>query len=147
MIDLLVEHGNRMALAAVGRRDRILWRRAGPGRRRASPPSPSASAEYNIGITAQWTDPAETATHIAWARAMYDAFEPHSSGSHLLNFLSEAGDDVIRAAFGDNYARLAEVKRKYDPTQFLQPQPEHQGGELTAIDRGVAGPRICRWLT
>ena len=50
---------------------------------------------------------------------MYDALEPHSSGMHLLNFQSEAGDDVIRASFGDNYARLAEVKRKYDPTNFF----------------------------
>ena len=45
--------------------------------------------------------------------------EPFSSGSHLLNFQSEAGDEVIRAAFGDNYDRLAEVKRKYDPTNFF----------------------------
>ena len=49
----------------------------------------------------------------------YDAIEPHSSGSHLLNFQSEPTDDVIRAAFGDNYARLAELKRKYDPTNFF----------------------------
>jgi hypothetical protein len=38
---------------------------------------------------------------------------------HLLNFQSDAGDDVIRASFGDNYARLAELKRKYDPTNFF----------------------------
>ncbi len=37
-------------------------------------------AEYNIGITAQWSDPPESPTHIAWARAMYDTLEPHSSG-------------------------------------------------------------------
>ena len=69
-------------------------------------------AEYNIGMTAQWADPAESARHIAWARDMYEAIEPHSSGSHLLNFQSDPATTVIRAAFGDNYARLAEVKRK-----------------------------------
>ena len=26
---------------------------------------------------------------------------------------------MIRAAFGENYARLAELKRKYDPTNFF----------------------------
>jgi hypothetical protein len=26
---------------------------------------------------------------------------------------------VIRAAFGDNYARLTEIKRTYDPTNFF----------------------------
>ena len=52
-------------------------------------------------------------------RAAYDTVAPYSSGSHLLTFQSEADDAVIRAAFGDNYARLAEVKRKYDPTNFF----------------------------
>ncbi|RVA70970.1 FAD-linked oxidase, partial [Mesorhizobium sp. M7A.F.Ca.US.006.04.2.1] len=75
--------------------------------------------EYNIGMTAQWVDPAESERHIAWVRAMYDAFEPHSSGMHLLNFQSEPADQVIRASFGENYRRLAEVKSKYDPTNFF----------------------------
>ena len=70
-------------------------------------------------MTAQWTDPAESERHIAWVQAMYDAFEPHSSGMHLLNFQSEPADQVIRASFGDNYSRLAEVKRKYDPMNFF----------------------------
>ena len=70
-------------------------------------------------MMAQWLDPAESAKHIAWTREMFDAVEPYSDGSHLLNFQSEAGADVIKAAFGDNYARLAEMKRKYDPTNFF----------------------------
>ena len=41
-------------------------------------------------MTAQWTDPAESAKHIAWTRAFYDAIEPHAHGSHFLNFNSEA---------------------------------------------------------
>jgi FAD/FMN-containing dehydrogenase len=37
-----------------------------------------------------------------------------------LNFLDEEGDDTIRAAFGENYRRLVEVKNKYDPTNFFR---------------------------
>ena len=66
------------------------------------------------------TDPAETAMHVDWARDLYDAVEPHSSGLHLLNFQSEASDDVVRAAFGKNYARLSEVKRAYDPRNVFR---------------------------
>ena len=78
------------------------------------------SSDYNIAMTAQWTDPAESAAHIAWSRAFYDAIEPHAHGSHLLNFNSEATDAVVRASFGDHYDRLAEVKRRYDPENFFR---------------------------
>jgi hypothetical protein len=44
---------------------------------------------------------------------------PHSSGHYLLNFLSEEPADTIRAAFGANHARLVELKKKYDPTNFF----------------------------
>jgi FAD/FMN-containing dehydrogenase len=118
LIDVLVDHGGRMRspLSAL-----IVEYYAGaPGRVGAGDSAfAQRGAEYNIGFTAQWTDPAESAGHVAWARAVYDAVEPHSSGSHFLNFQSEAGDEITRSAFGANYARLAEVKRKYDPTNFF----------------------------
>jgi len=69
---------------------------------------------------AQWTDPAESARHMAWARTMAEAMKPHSSGAYLLNFLSEEDPDTIKAAFGSNYSRLAAVKKKYDPTNFFR---------------------------
>lgn len=68
---------------------------------------------------AQWTDPAEVDKHTAWARAFSDALKPHSSGAYLLNFVGEESPDTIRAAFGSNYARLADLKAKYDPTNFF----------------------------
>jgi FAD/FMN-containing dehydrogenase len=118
VIDLLVEHGARMEspLSAC----LVEFYGGAPGR---VSPADSAfaqrGAEYNIGMTAQWTDPAESERHIGWVRAMYDAFEPHSSGMHLLNFQSEPEDEMIRASFGGNYRRLAKVKRQYDPTNFF----------------------------
>jgi hypothetical protein len=50
---------------------------------------------------------------------MSDALSGFSSGGYLLNFLSEESPDTIRAAFGDDYPRLAEVKKKYNPTNFF----------------------------
>ena len=38
-----------------------------------------------------------------------------------LNFIGNEGQDRIRAAFGDaNYARLARVKRDFDPQNVFQ---------------------------
>jgi hypothetical protein len=45
--------------------------------------------------------------------------EAYSSGRYLLNFVGEESSDTIEAAFGSNYARLAKLKGKYDPTNFF----------------------------
>ena len=118
-IDLAVEHANRASspLTAI-----VLEFYGGAAGRVGATDTAFAQRQgrYNIGIMAQWTDPAEAGQHIAWARECADAFKPHSSGGYLLNFLAEEGQDTIKAAFGVNYQRLAELKREYDPTNFFR---------------------------
>ena len=48
--------------------------------------------------------------------------EPFSDGSRYLNFagLQEEGQAMIRTAFGPQYARLAALKAKYDPTNLFR---------------------------
>jgi FAD/FMN-containing dehydrogenase len=36
-------------------------------------------------------------------------------GGAYVNMMMEEGDERIRATYGGNYDRLAQVKRKYDP--------------------------------
>ncbi len=116
-IDLIIAHANKMRspLSAVvieyygGAAGRIGLSNAAFAQRQA---------EYDIGIMAQWTDVREKDVHIAWAHDLSDALSPYSSGAYLLNFLSDENPD-IRAAFGASYPRLAEVKKKYDPTNFF----------------------------
>jgi FAD/FMN-containing dehydrogenase len=117
-IDLIVAHADRALspLTAV-----VVEYYAGAANRigEAATAFAQRRAEYDVGIMAQWTDPAEAATHTAWARAFSDALKPHSSNAYLLNFVGEEPPDTIRAAFGSNYARLAELKAKYDPANFF----------------------------
>ncbi|GEP54620.1 FAD-binding oxidoreductase [Reyranella soli] len=117
-IDVIVDHANKMQspLSAV-----VIEYYAGAAGRTGAGESAFAArkAEYDVGFMAQWTDPAENEKHMAWARTMAEAMKPHSSGAYLLNFLSEEDADTIKAAFGANYPRLAQVKKKYDPTNFF----------------------------
>jgi FAD/FMN-containing dehydrogenase len=118
VIDLIVTQANRMKspLSAVV----IEYYGGAAGRIGVSQTAfAQRQAEYDIGYMAQWTDPAEKEVHVAWARDMADALRPYASGGHLLNFLGEESPDMIQAAFGPNYARLAQVKKKYDPTNFF----------------------------
>jgi hypothetical protein len=117
-IDLLVEHANRAtsALTAV-----VVEYYGGAASRVGVSETAFAhrEAQYDVGILTQWTDSGESQRHIEWTRGLADALRPYSSGAYLLNFLHEESDDTIRAAFGENYRRLVEVKNKYDPTNFF----------------------------
>ena len=43
----------------------------------------------------------------------------YSSGGYLVNFISDENPASIPAAFGSNYARLVELKIKYDLTNLF----------------------------
>jgi FAD/FMN-containing dehydrogenase len=47
--------------------------------------------------------------------------QPYSTDSVYVNYLSEEGEERVRAAYGDeHYARLVELKRKYDPANVFR---------------------------
>jgi hypothetical protein len=55
-----------------------------------------------------------------WVRGLWAALEPHQTGVYV-NFLMEEGEERIRDAYGpEKYARLRELKRKYDPDNFFR---------------------------
>jgi FAD/FMN-containing dehydrogenase len=100
-----------------------LWALGGAlGRVDASATAAGArDAPYLLEILANWEDPADADANIAWARDFFDAMKPFSTGKTNLNFPG-LGDEpgFGRAAFGDNWDRLVEVKRKYDPTNLFR---------------------------
>jgi FAD/FMN-containing dehydrogenase len=67
------------------------------------------------GGSARWLDPVEDAQRIADARAYGAAMEPFATGVYV-NTLVDEGDAGVRRAYGPaKLARLAELKRRYDP--------------------------------
>ena len=74
-------------------------------------------AAYLLNSEANWEDAAADDANIGWARALVADIEQYSDGSRYLNFagFQEEGDEMMRKAFGPQYARLAMLKRKYDP--------------------------------
>ncbi len=65
-------------------------------------------------------DPAQKERVSTWAKEYWSALHPHSSGGAYINFMMEEGDDRIRATYGKNYARLAKVKKRRDPSNFFR---------------------------
>jgi FAD/FMN-containing dehydrogenase len=82
-------------------------------------PFPHRNPQWYWDLVAQWTDPAEADTHLAWARAFWQEMEPYMQGAGI-NFLgTDDGDARVRVAYGQNYAQLVEIKKKYDPANFF----------------------------
>jgi FAD/FMN-containing dehydrogenase len=77
---------------------------------------------YNVVIVSEWTDPADTDRCKAWARDTYAALTPFLAPTRYVNYLAddETGGNAAAAAYGPNYARLRELKRKYDPENFFR---------------------------
>ena len=78
-------------------------------------------AQWDFDIIGQWTDPAEAGGHIAWVKALWDRVEPHLLGTVYINHMM--GDDrpeKVRASYGENYARLRELKAVYDPINLFR---------------------------
>ena len=126
------------------------------------------SAPFVVEILANWTDPEQADANIDWAQQLFEAMTPFSTGKTNLNFPG-LGDDpgFVRAALGDNWDRLVDVKRTYDPTNLFrlnqniepprQPEPGHiatprddDGGEydvqhrpstnMPPVPRSAVGP-------
>ncbi len=77
---------------------------------------PHRNPGYNLGIFAEWLDPAATDANIRWTRETYQAMEPHRSQLRYVNYLdSDDAGDAVRSAYGPNYERLLQVKQQYDP--------------------------------
>ena len=77
---------------------------------------PHREEGWNLLIASVWTDPSTTDANVAWTKDTYAALEEHFAGRRWLNYLADDdGNDAVRAAYGPNYDRLLEIKRRYDP--------------------------------
>jgi len=75
---------------------------------------------YSINIIAGWTDPSLADQCIAWARGLSSQLAAFGASDAYVNYLGEEGAAAVRASYGVNYARLAQLKQKYDPENLFR---------------------------
>lgn len=77
---------------------------------------PHRAEGYNLVIAGQWADPAASSANIDWCRETYEAMRPFFAPSRYVNYMpDDETDGAAGEAYGQNLARLREVKRRYDP--------------------------------
>jgi FAD binding domain/Berberine and berberine like len=91
----------------------------------ASRVAPSATAfphraeQYDLCILSQWSEATDTDRNLRWTRALFEAMQPHLEESVYVNNLGDEGAGRVQAAYGENYPRLAAMKRTYDPDNLF----------------------------
>lgn len=73
------------------------------------------NARFVLNVHGRWDEAADDQKVIAWARALFHAAAPYASAGAYINFMTEDEGERVAAAYGDNYARLGQIKRQYDP--------------------------------
>jgi FAD/FMN-containing dehydrogenase len=81
---------------------------------------PNRDAHFVMNAHARWREKAQDLACIAWARRLSEATAPFASGSVYVNFMPEDESDRVEKAYGANFRRLAEIKRRYDPANLFR---------------------------
>jgi FAD/FMN-containing dehydrogenase len=88
------------------------------------PPSATAFAyryaQHNMMIFADWKVGSDSAGPMAWARKFWKELEPATRGFYINEVTGEENAAIFNANYLDNYPRLAEIKRQYDPTNLFR---------------------------
>jgi FAD/FMN-containing dehydrogenase len=93
-------------------------------------------ANWNQVIVGVDPDPANRERIVRWTREYWDAVHPHAEAGAYVNFLmGDEGGDRVKASYGENYPRLVDVKRRYDPENRFR---VNQNIDPGAGARGVA---------
>jgi FAD/FMN-containing dehydrogenase len=74
-------------------------------------------AEVIVGVD---PDPANSDKITKWCKDYWAALHPYSAGGAYVNFMMDEGHGRVQATYRDNYDRLVQIKRKYDPENFFR---------------------------
>ena len=118
-IDLLIDYSSRLPTEEC----EIFVAHVGGAMARVSSDAtayPNRAAHFIMNVHTRWQQASDDDMCVSWAREFFDATAPHASGSVYVNFMPEDEADRVQGAYGDNFARLVEIKGRYDPTNLFR---------------------------
>jgi FAD/FMN-containing dehydrogenase len=82
---------------------------------------PHRDIRFVMNVHARWRDAGQDSACIAWAREFFERMAQHATGGVYVNFMPEDEAQRVRAgAYGPNFRRLADLKRKFDPDNLFR---------------------------
>jgi FAD/FMN-containing dehydrogenase len=77
---------------------------------------------FDCFAIAGWPVPGLRDAAVSWVQRLYETLRPYASGAYI-NVLNEGEGARVMAAYGPQYARLAALKKKYDPGNLFRLNP------------------------
>ena len=78
-------------------------------------------ASWSLVIYGVDPDPANAPALKQWAQDYWKAVHPYNLPGAYANFMmADEGEARVKAAYGENYGRLAALKKKYDPSNLFR---------------------------
>lgn len=78
-------------------------------------------ATWSMVIAAIDSNPQQAGALTRWGRAYWEAVHAFNPGGAYVNFMmDDEGDARVKESYGDNYPRLAAIKKKYDPANLFR---------------------------
>ena len=81
---------------------------------------PHRQAGNLLWMVSAWRPDQDPEPHMKWAQEISDAMKPFAAGGVYVNALGDEPADRVRAAYGSNWQRLTQVKRRFDPDNVFR---------------------------
>ncbi|HVR16054.1 MAG TPA: FAD-binding oxidoreductase, partial [Candidatus Limnocylindrales bacterium] len=76
-------------------------------------------AKFVLNVHGRWDEAKDDQKGIGWARDFFKASAPYASAGAYVNFMTAEEGDRVVAAYGANYDRLVQAKKRYDPDNIF----------------------------
>lgn len=78
-------------------------------------PAGLTTVQFGIG----WSHRSQAASRMQWIDNAIDSLQADASPHNYINYMSTDAPAAVATAYGENFARLARIKRAYDPDNVL----------------------------
>jgi FAD/FMN-containing dehydrogenase len=77
-------------------------------------------AGHTILLVGTWDEPADAEPSTQWTRTGWASLEPQTDGFYVNFMAPDDSERRVLRTYGPNHARLAAIKKKYDPTNLFK---------------------------
>lgn len=81
---------------------------------------PSRDLKFILNVHGRWENTEQDEDVINWAREFFNKSAKYASGGAYVNFMTGDEKERVSKAYGSNFNRLLQIKKKYDPDNLLR---------------------------